>query len=167
MMRRAAALSLVPLVCACAQQQTQSAPLSAAAGEPTTPVLLRYLPPDEGGPSVFPQALVHGVLDLAGPCVRLRDPEGRMTIVVSSPGRSLGRDAAGLYVQTPNGRLRHGSPTTGGGGWFDNFPAGLGLLDRPIPQACRFGPFVVVTGMQPHDPADDPPLRSPPPPPVG
>lgn len=165
-MRPAAPLSLMLLVCACAQQQTQSAPLPAPAEEPATPVLLRYLPPERGGPSAFPEAQVQGVLDLTGPCVRLRNTNGRMTTVVSSSGPSLGRDVAGLYVQTPRERLRHGSTITGGGGWFDNFPA-LGPLDRPIPQACRSGPFVVVTGMQAFDPADEPPLRSPPPPPVG
>lgn len=145
-MRRAAALSLVLLLCACAQQQTRSAPLAAPAEEAATPVLLRFLPPERGGPSAFPEAQVHGILDLTGPCVRLRDTHGRMTTVVSAPGPSLGRDVAGLYVQTPGERLRHGSPITGGGGWFDDLPA-LGAVDRPIPQACRSGPFVVVTGM--------------------
>lgn len=103
------------------------------------------------------------MLDLSGPCVRLHDH--RKTTVVSSPGPYVGRDSAGLYVQSGTERLRHGSPVSGGGGWFDNFPAGLGQLDRPIPDACRAGPFVVVTGMERFNPADVPPPRSPPPPP--
>lgn len=165
-MRRAAPLSLMLLFCACTQEQRQSAPQRAHAEEPPTPVLLRYLPPERGGPSMFPEAQVHGVLDLTAPCVRLQDPQGRMTTVVSASGPYLQRDFAGLYVQAPKERLRHGSSVTGGGGWFDNFPAGLGPLDRPIPDACRSGPFVVVTGMKSYDPDDEPPLRSPPPPPI-
>ena len=165
-MRRAAALSVMLFLCACAREQPQPAPQSTVAEEAAGPVLLRYLPPEHGGPSLFPEAQVHGVLDLTGPCVRLQGPDGRMTTVVSAPGPRLERDVAGLYVQTAKERLRHGSSVTGGGGWFDAFPAGLGPLDRPIPEECRSGPFVVVTGIARYDPADEPPLRSPPPPPV-
>jgi len=160
---------LVPLLaaaCAQGQEQRQTAPVNAAKAESTSPVLLRYLPAERGGPEAYPEAQVSGVLDLSGACVRLQDPQVRMTTVVSSPGPYLGRDLAGLYVRSGHERLRHGSSVTGGGGWFDKLPGGLGVLDRPIPDQCRSGPFVVVTGMRRYDPAGQPPPRSPPSPPV-
>jgi len=163
---RLAAVLLALCGCAQGQEQRQANAAEAVPAEPASPVLLRYLTPEQGGPTVFPEAQVHGVLDLSGPCVRLQDSKGRMTTVVSSSGPYLGRDHAGLYLQTVRERLRHGSSVTGGGGWFDAFPAGLGRLDRPISERCRSGPFVVVTGMHSFDPADEPPPRSPPPPPV-
>jgi hypothetical protein len=164
-MARAATLALLVLACACAQQQQQPASRAERVSEPASPVLLRYLPPQRGGPSAFPEAQVQGVLDLGGACVRLQDPHGRTTTVVSSSGPYLGQDIGGLYIQSGEERLRHGASVTGGGGWFDDFPAALGALDGPIPEECRSGPFVVVTGIERFDPADRPPLRSPPPPP--
>ena len=167
-MKRFAAVleSLLAVGCAQAQEQRQTAPVNVARAESTSPVLLRYLPPERGGPEAFPEAQVSGVLDLSGACVRLQDPHVRMTTLVSSPGPYLGRDLAGLYVQSGRERLRHGSSVTGGGGWFDKFPGGLEVLDRPIPDQCRSGPFVVVTGMRRYDPAGQPPPRSPPRPPA-
>ena len=166
-MRGAVALVLALLAAGCAEKQQQGEPRPVQTNEPASPVLLRYLPPERGGPSVFPEARVHGLLDLRGDCVGLRDPQGRTTTVVSSSGPFVGQDSAGLYIQSGEERLRHGSTITGGGGWFSDFPAGLGALDGPIPDACLSGPFAVVTGMQGHGPADQPPLKSPPPPPVG
>ncbi|MBA3510970.1 hypothetical protein [Sphingomonas sp.] len=170
-MRGAAALACLLAAGACTQgqdqrrEQRQSASAKAASAEqPTLPVLLRYLPPERGGPEAYPEAIVSGVLDLSGPCVRLQDGHGRVTTVVSAPGAYLRQDAAGLYIQSGRERLRHGSSVTGGGGWFDNLPAGPGTLDRPIPAQCRSGPYVVVTDIQRYDPSDDPPPRSPPPP---
>ena len=174
-MRCAAAFVLLVALGACAPRQDngQAAQASAAPGQASVPgqapapVLLQYRTADRGGPSAYPEARVSGILDLFGPCVRLQDSRGGMTTVVSSPGPRLGEDSAGLYIQSGAERLRHGSSITGGGGWFDNFPGGLGQLDRPIPDMCRSGPYVVVTGMQRYDPADMRPPKSPPPPPSG
>ena len=169
MTQRAAALGLLLAAGACTQdqEQRQAPPAYPASSEPRSPVLLRYLPPERGGPEAYPEAQISGVIDLAGVCVRLQDSHGRKTTVVSSPGPYLGQDPAGLYILSNNERLRHGSSVTGGGGWFDNLPAGPGALDRTIPNQCRSGPFVVVTGMRRYDPPDEPPPRSPPPPPAG
>ena len=169
MTRGAAALACLLAVGACTQgqEQRQTAQANAVRAKPASPVLLRYLPPERGGPRAYPEAQISGVLDLSGACVQLQDPHVRMTTVVSSPGPYLRQDLAGLYLQSGKERLRHGSSVTGGGGWFDNLPAGLGALDRPIPNQCRSGPFVVVTGMRRYAPSDRPPPRSPPPPPPG
>ena len=172
MTRSAAVLACLLAAGACTQgqEQRQAAPVNAGADAeagPTSPVLLRYLPRERGGPEGYPEAQVSGVLDLSGPCVGLQDAQGRMTTVVSAPGPSLKEDRAGLYVEADNERLRHGSSVTGGGGWFDDFPGGLAALDRAIPDRCRSGPFVVVTGMRRYDPSEEPPPRSPPPPPGG
>ena len=166
-MRRAAALVLVLALGACAPRQDsgQTAQANSAPAEPAAPVLLRFQPPERGGPSAYPEAQISGVLDLSGPCVRLH--RRRMTTVVSAPGPRVGRDFAGLYIQSGTERLRHGSSVTGGGGWYDALPINHGTLDREVPPACASGPFVIVTGMERYDPAAQPPPRSPPPPPIG
>ena len=167
-MRGVAVLALMLAACAQQQEPGETTQAKAEPAEPAAPVLLRFLPPEQGGPSAYPEAQVSGVLDLTGPCVRLQaDSDRRMTIVVSSPGPRVGRDFAGLYIQSDNERLRHGSSVTGGGGWFDSLPSNHGRLDRPVPPACTSGPFVIVTGMERYDPSKLPPPRSPPPPPIG
>jgi len=167
-MRGIAALALIAAACVQQQERGEATESNATPAEPASPVLLRFLPPEQGGPSAYPEAIVSGVLDLTGPCVRLQaDSDRRMTTVVSSPGPSVGRDFAGLYVETAKERLRHGSSVTGGGGWFDSLPASHGRLDGPVPAACTSGPFVILTGMERYDPADEAPPQPPPPPPGG
>lgn len=159
-MRSAFALAALAVAGTACNQHAQPATGEAAG---SALVMLRYLPPERGGPSAYPEAQVSGVLDLSGPCVQLSGHEGEMRIVISSPGPQVGRDSAGLYVRSGQERLRHGSSVTGGGGWFSNVPQ-LGALERPIPEECRSGPFVVVTGMERFDPASEPLPVSPPPP---
>ena len=170
-MRLTLAVAAMAVISGCQQQTsqvpgaTQSATLGGGGAVVTGPLLLRYLPPERGGPEAYPEAQVGGTLDLGGPCVRLRDHHGVTQTLVSSPGPRVGRDAAGPFIETEDERLRHGAPIWGGGGWFSHMPQ-LGPLETPIPEACRSSRFVVITGMQRHDPADEPPLKSPPPPPV-
>ena len=174
MMRGAALLAILVAAGACAQrqeerrdvQQETAAAEPPAPAEPPSPILIRYKPREQGGPGPVPEAEVSGVLDLAGPCVRLQNSRGEMWTLVSTAGPRLGRDFAGLYLDSGRERLRHGSSVKGGGGWFTGLPS-IGALERPVPPACAAGPYVVAYGLTRYDPSDEAPPRSPPPPPVG
>lgn len=152
-MLRAAALALMVGASACANHQPQ-APL---------PVLLRHPPPEQGGPTVFPEAAPSGILDLSGPCVRLQVRTDETPILISSHKASVGRDARGPYLQYNGRQFRHGEWVKGGGGHFDRLPAEP--LDGPVPEACRSGPFLILVDIHAFDPSNVRPLESPPPPP--
>ena len=128
------------------------------------PTLLRFLPPERGGPTVFPEASPSGMLDLSGPCVRLRHSPGYTPIVISSADASVGRDRVGPYLRYHDHRFRNGSWVKGGGGHMGKaLPAEP--LDARVPQACSAGPFLILVAIRPFDPAKVPPPKSPPPPP--
>ena len=162
--RHAAALAFLIIAGACEKhdnkQQPALQPKQANAPEPEmpSPVLLRYKPAQEGGPGAFMAAIVRGVLDFSGPCVRLQHSSGQFRTVVSTAGSRLERDFAGLYWQVGNRRLRHGSSVIGGGGEMPQLPTDQ-VLDGPVPQACRTGPALELIGPQRYDPPDEPPPR--------
>jgi hypothetical protein len=134
-------------------------------GKLATPVLLRFVPPERGGPTTFPEANPSGVLDLSGPCVRLELRPGHFTTVVSSANARVGRDWKGPFLQYGQHRFRHGAEIEGGGGHSDSLPTDFGLFDGPVPEACSRGPFLILVGIEPYE--RQPPPKSPPPPPVG
>ncbi len=153
-MRRAIALALLLGASACMRQELQGA----------MPVLLRFQPPERGGPTMLPEASPSGVLDLAGPCVALEIRPGNRSTIISTAEASVGRDSGGPYLQYGKHRFRHGSWVKGGGGHYDRIPA-FGPLQGPVPAACSTGSFLIFYGMRPFVPSSEPP-RSPPPPPI-
>ena len=152
---RLAAL-LVPLLLAAGACASASGP------EPSGPVLLRFKPPEQGGPTAFPEASPSGVIDLSGPCVSVQTRPGDTEILVSSHRASVGRDSNGAYLEYDGRRFRHGDWVKGGGGHFDQLP--VGPLDGRVADACRGGPFLLLVGIGPFDPSEVPPPVSPPPP---
>ena len=96
-------------------------------------------------------AIVQGVLDFTGPCVRVQQRSGQFRTVVTTAGSRLVRDSAGLYWPSGKDRLRHGSSVIGGGGEMPQLPSDE-VLDRPVPQACREGPALELIGPQRDQP---------------
>ena len=161
-MRLAAVLLLLSGAAACEQDReqepqpnSQASQADAAEPEIRSPLLLRYKPAQKGGPDASMAALVQGVLDLSGPCVRLQDSSGEFRTVVAPPGSRLRRDFAGLYWAAGRERLRHGSSVIGGGGEIPRLPPG-DSLDVAVPQACRAGPAVELAIQGRFDPPDEP-----------
>jgi hypothetical protein len=151
-MRWTAALGLLFAACACATQLPQ----------PTVPVLLRFPPPERGGPTVFPEASPSGRLDLSGPCARIEIRPGDAETLISSADADIARDSKGTYLQYRDRRFRHGAWVKGAGGHFPGLPSQP--LDGTVPETCRAGPFLVLVDIHPFDPAKVPPPQSPPPP---
>lgn len=177
MIRAAAALLPLLLVSACGPGADESAgpPVANTQGEavrsqPGTaqhgPVVVRYKPPKEGGPEAFRASIVQGILDFAGPCVRVRDPSGRLATLVTSAGSRLLRDNAGLYLPSGEERLRHGSSVIGGGGEMPALPPDE-LLDGPVPEACRAGRAIEIVGMSRAPRSPPIVMDAPPSPPAG
>ena len=148
----AAALPLLLCVAACTT--------NSQAGD--TPTLLRFLPPEQGGPAALPEASPSGIIDLSGPCVRLQLDPGRSRVVISTHDSNVGQDIRGIYVEFHGRRFRHGTHVKGGGGGIDRLPADP--LDAPVPEACGAGPFLIFHSVREFDPTKVPPPRSPPPP---
>ena len=150
-MRRAAALALL-CVSACSTDSRSGG----------TPTLLRFLPPERGGPRALPEASPSGILDLSGPCVSLQLGPNRTTTIISTHDVEVGRDNRGVYLDYDGRRFRHGARVKGGGGHSDRLPADP--LDGPVPAECRAGPFLIFYGFRDFDPSMVPPPKSPPPP---
>lgn len=152
-MRGAAALVLMLGSSACAAPQLQ----------PDLPVLLRFQPPERGGPTALPEASPSGIVDLSGPCVALRTGTSGSTVIIASARASVGRDARGPYLQFGSHRFRHGDWAVGGGGYFDQLP--VWPLQSAVPPACSTGSYLIFSGAKPPARSSAPP-RSPPPPPT-
>jgi hypothetical protein len=127
------------------------------------PALLRFQPPELGGPTTLPEASPSGRLDLSQPCVSL-EHSGGTSVLISTHEASLGRDSRGLYLQYDGRRFRHGNWVKGGGGHIDQLP--VGPLQGPVPEQCRAGSFLIFYGIEAFQPSSAPP-KSPPPPPIG
>ena len=156
-MRRVAALAALLVAAAC-QQRTEERPPAPpqeqaipAQAEMRSPVLLRYKSDEQGGPNAFMAAIVRGVLDFSGPCVRVQDSSGRFRTVVTAAGSRLARDSIGLYWPAGTDRLRHGSSAIGGGGEMPRLPADA-VLDGAVPPACRPSPALELIGPQRDEP---------------
>jgi len=155
-MRRALLLPLALATVACATAVPESA----------APLLLRFQPPERGGPIMLPEASPSGVIDLTRPCVALEIRPGHLSTIITTAEARLGRDSKGLYLQYRDRRFRHGSSVKGGGGHYDTIPLGFGPLDAPVPEACSTGPYLIFYGIEPFVPSSLPPQSPPPPGPV-
>ena len=152
-MRFLAALALAFLVSACGKEDRQShpEPANATKPQPQLPLVLRQ-PTVARGLGDGEEQVVRGVLDLTGTCVRLQDGQGKLWTVVTSAEPQVGRDYAGLYLQSEGELLRHGSSVIGRGTALSSMPEVL--IDAPAPEACRSDPVLRMLGMHHYDPAD-------------
>ena len=130
------------------------------------PILITYRPSGLGGPEVFRAAIVGGVLDFTGPCIRLADSGGSLRTVVASSGTALKRDSMGWFLPSGTDRLRHGATVEGGGGEMPALPP-ADTLSAKVPGDCLTGPAVEMVAIHRSAPAPQgrPPEPSPPPPP--
>lgn len=153
---RGAALALIVALGGCASVPQQP-----------VPTLVRYLPPERGGPRAFPEASPSGVLDLSGPCVALRvNPEERpdqRSVIIGASDLSVGRDRRGPYLRQGKQRFRHGDWVKGGGGGYDTIPAER--MEAPVPAACRTGSYLVFYDLKQFNWRKVKPLEPPVPPP--
>ena len=171
---RGVAAVLLMLVAACDRKPADPPPnVNAKPVDPgfirqpgPAPTLLTYRAPGDGGPDVFRLALIGGVLDFGGPCLRLIDSSGGARTIVTSPESALKRDSMGWFLPSGTDRLRHGATVEGGGGEIPALPP-ADTLATPVPSACVAGPAVELVGIHRFDPAarNAVPVTPPPPPP--
>ena len=166
---RGAALLLVALLAGCERKIADPPPGAVISDEKSfvrsvgpAPLLVTYKPASAGGPEVFREAIVGGVLDLAGPCVRVQGADGAMRLVVTIAGSALRRDSLGWFLPAGDDRLRHGATVESGGGELPAPPAAA-LLAVAVPPACA-GPTLEMSGIRRWQPRSDPSVAVPPPP---
>lgn len=134
------------------------------------PFLVTYRPPAEGGPEAFRLAIIAGVLDFTGGCVRLQDHGGAMKTLIMTSGSALKRDSMGWFLPSGQDRLRHGASVQGGGGELPSLPP-ADMLASGVPAECTKDPAVELVGPRRWQPSQwtidepPPPPETPPPPP--
>ncbi|MGI8931528.1 MAG: hypothetical protein ACR2FK_03985 [Sphingomicrobium sp.] len=127
------------------------------------PYLVTYHTPGEGGPEIFRAAIVAGVLDFTGRCVRLQDHGGAMRTLVTTSGSGLKRDSLGWFLPSGRDRLRHGATVEGGGGELPSLPP-VDMLANVVPAECTNGPAIELIGAHRAKPRQGT-IDEPPPPP--
>ncbi len=156
---KALAAALVLLTAGCGDDRIADPPAGAIIDERARefirdpgpkPFLVTYRPARAGGPDAFRMAIMSGVLDFAGRCVRLQESGGSLRTIVTSAGSGLKRDSMGWFLPSGRDRLRHGSSIAGGGGELSSVPPAE-MLAADAPAECRQGPAVELIGVRRPD----------------